>query len=103
MAADVIFSVGMIRLLFVSVCLRQQVEQDVSDAVTKGLDLLVEAIDVHTLEHPFVWGVNGFSSSPLFDQPNIVARLKILIREMRRDRKRSMASVDKHQAMIILS
>lgn len=92
-AFEYLFSVSMIRLLFLKVHSKydkfgSEHDNDIAYAIEKALGLFGEALEIGYLEHPFFPNNNVIPESFLSYELAIKIGMKKLVKEMQRDWKR---------------
>ncbi|CAF3034417.1 unnamed protein product [Rotaria socialis] len=94
-AVEFLFSVSLLRLLFISVCSKYKqfgasYENDLAYAVDKSLQLLSDALENNYLEHPFFTNANFLPDSLSTYEMSVKIGIKRLVKEMQRDWKRNI-------------
>ena len=92
-AVEFIFSISLIRLLFLTVCSKYkhfggEHDNDTAYAIEKALQILGDALESSYLEHPFLKHVNFLPDCLLTYEVSVKIGIKRLIKEMQRDWKR---------------
>ncbi len=95
MAFEFVFSISLLRLLFLTVCSQYQqfgAEHDNASAfaIEKALQMLSNALENNYLEHPFFKNANILPDSLLNHDLSIKIGIKKLVKEMQRDWKRNI-------------
>ena len=94
-ACEFIFSVSLLRLLFITMCVQcehfgNDPENATASAIEKALKYFGDALEKNALEHPLFLGRNVLPESYFTYEPGIRIGIKKLIQEMQRDWKRSI-------------
>jgi len=94
-AFEFIFSISLLRLLFLTVCSQYQQfgtehDNDIAFAIEKALYLLSNGLENNYLEHPFFKNTNILPASLLTYEISIKIGIKKLVKEMQRDWKRNI-------------
>ncbi|CAF0774801.1 unnamed protein product [Rotaria sordida] len=94
-AFECLFSVSLLRLLFLTICTKYKqfgasYENDTAYAIEKALQLYSDALENNYLEHPFLKNINFLPDSLVTHELSIKIGIKRLIKEMQRDWKRNI-------------
>jgi len=94
-AFEFLFSISLIRLLFLTICSQYKQfgtehDNDIAFAIEKSLKLLSDALENNYLEHPFFKNKNVLPDSLSTHDIIIKVAIKKLVTEMQRDWKRNI-------------
>lgn len=94
-AFESIFSVSLVRFLFLTVCSQHKqfgatYENDIAYAIEKSLQLLGDGLEKNYLEDPFLKHINILPDSLLTHEMSVKIGIKRLVKEMQREWKRNI-------------
>jgi hypothetical protein len=94
-AFEYLFSVSLLRLLFLTICSKHkqfgsEFDNDIAFAIEKAFQLFAEALENNYLEHPFFKNTNMLPDCLLTYELSVKIGIKKLVKEMQRDWKRNI-------------